>query len=215
MPEHTRTIPREVPDDAAEGGRKRPRGGMGAGYIGRRPRETRHDDFGNPQRSGIARNHEFKPKVLVARQDADHRGNDEVGRERHPNRILLPQPAPDPANESSPCRRQEPAHPTHSASPRSHPATATVASASRCARQDRSRRHDRGLGAGPGHRSRRDSALGRDRGGQPRHRGGTRFPVGARSPRRGAGPAHGVVARADPRWMAAGTRLRGRMGGRR
>ena len=48
MPEHTRTIPREVPDGTAEGGRKRPREGMDAGYIRRRPRGKRDGDFGNP-----------------------------------------------------------------------------------------------------------------------------------------------------------------------
>ena len=72
MPEHTRTIPREVPEGTAEGGRKHPREGIDAGYIRRRPRRKRNGDFGNPRRSGTARNHEHEPQVLVAQRDADH-----------------------------------------------------------------------------------------------------------------------------------------------
>ena len=75
-------------------------------------------------------------------------------------------------------------------------------------RQDRSRR-DLGTGcARSGHRPRRDWALGGDRGGQPDHRRGDGPSVGTRPPRGGPRPAHGVVARADPRRDAAGRRLR-------
>ena len=85
--------------------------GVGHGEHAMATSETR----GGPE---TARNHEHEPRVLVARRDANPRGSDDIGRTRHPNRILLLQPTPDCVHESSSCRQQEPANPTRSASPR-------------------------------------------------------------------------------------------------
>ena len=133
MPGRTHAIPREVSDSADEGGRKHSREGMDAGYIRRRPRGKRHGDLGNPRWFATARNHERGPQILVTRRNTDSGMSNDIGRELRPGRILLSHPAPDPENESSSCRQQEPASPTHFVSPRSRPATVMGASASRFA----------------------------------------------------------------------------------